>query len=255
MKTKKNANDIVRALKDYLSGWSIFEKLWLAIFTLVNIYLFFAWHDTIIGLTASLTGMLCVVLVAKGKISNYYFGLVNVLLYAYIAFQSRYYGEVMLNVLYFFPVQFIGIYYWKKHSNKTEGKDDVKVKSLTSKERLVWAVLSVIGVLGYGLFLKYLGGTLPFVDSASTVLSIIAMVLMVKRVTEKWILWIVIDIVSVYMWFYILAKGGNDISMLIMWSAYLVNAVYGYLNWRKMENVQNGKQDKWVVPWKIRAFS
>jgi len=228
--------------KTYLNDWTLFEKVWLLIFTLINLYLFFVWQDTIIGLITSLTGMICVVLVAKGKISNYYFGIINVILYAYIAYNSRYYGEVMLNVFYFLPVQFVGIYYWVKHRDKDKSKDDVKVSNLTFKEKILWGFLSFVGVLVYGFILRILGGNLPFVDSISTVLSIIAMVLMIKRVTEQWILWIVVDIVSVYMWFYVLFQGGNDVSMLVMWSAYLVNAIYGYYNWKKMENKQHGKK-------------
>lgn len=230
---------IINFIKNYFEDWNLFEKVWLSAFALVNIYLFFAWNDTLTGLIASLTGMVCVVLVAKGKISNYYFGIVNVILYAYIAYQSKYYGEVMLNALYFLPMQFIGLYYWKKHAKKGK-KDDVKVKHLNSYERIIWATISIFGILGYGLFLKYLGGTLPFIDSSSTVLSIVAMVLMVKRVTEQWLLWIAIDVVSIYMWFYILLQGGNEISMLVMWTAYLVNAIYGYYNWNKMGKIQNG---------------
>ncbi|MFH1638596.1 MAG: nicotinamide riboside transporter PnuC [Candidatus Woesearchaeota archaeon] len=231
---------VAEYIRNYTKGWNLFEKWWLLIFTVVNIYLFFAWGDTVIGLITSLTGMLCVVLVAKGKISNYYFGIINVVLYSFISYQNRYYGEVMLNMLYFLPMQVVGIYYWRKYSNKKKSSGGVLVKSLKWKERITWGVISVVGVFCYGLFLKYLGGTLPFVDSTSTVLSVIAMFLMIKRVTEQWLLWIAIDVVSIYMWFYILLQGGNDISMLVMWTAYLVNAVYGYFNWRKMEKVQNG---------------
>ena len=225
----------------YFGDWNLFEKIWLLVFTIVNIYLFFAWQDSVIGLITSLTGMVCVVLVAKGKISNYYFGIVNVILYAYIAYQSQYYGEVMLNALYFLPMQFVGLYFWRRHKNKKKGKDDVVVKHLNNKERIYWLIFSVVGIVAYGIFLKFIGGTLPFVDSTSTVFSIIAMVLMVKRVSEQWLLWITIDVVSIYMWFYILSQGGNEISMLVMWSAYLVNAVYGYYNWNKLEKRQNGK--------------
>ena len=225
---------VVKYTKNYFKDWNLFEKSWLLIFSLVNIYLFFAWKDSIIGLIASLTGMICVVLVAKGRISNYYFGIINVILYAYISFQNKYFGEVMLNFFYFLPMQFIGLYFWKKHSDKSKTRDDVKIKFLSLKSRLNWLLISVFGVFFYGLFLKYLGGTLPFIDSTSTILSIIAMILMVKRVIEQWILWIAIDVVSIFMWFYILAQGGNEISMLIMWSAFLVNAIYGLYNWNKI---------------------
>jgi uncharacterized protein YdeI (YjbR/CyaY-like superfamily) len=38
--------------KKYFKDWNLFEKIWLITFTAVNIYLFFAWHDTLISLTA-----------------------------------------------------------------------------------------------------------------------------------------------------------------------------------------------------------
>jgi nicotinamide mononucleotide transporter len=234
----------------YFKDWNLFEKSWLLIFTLINLYLFFVWHDTLLGLVASLTGMICVVLVAKGKISNYYFGIVNVIAYAYISYQSRYYGEVMLNLFYFLPMQFVGLYFWRKNINKEKSNDDVLINKLSGKEKLLWLVVSILGVFNYGVFLLYLGGTLPFVDSASTILSIIAMILMVRRVVEQWILWIVIDLISIFMWFYILTQGGNEISMLVMWSAFLVNAIYGYYNWKKME-VKNVNR---IVPRKVCAF-
>jgi nicotinamide mononucleotide transporter len=222
----------------HLEDWGLFEKLWLCAFSLVTIYLYFAWDDTILGLIASLTGMLCVVLVAKGKISNYYPGIINVILYAYIAYGQKYYGEVMLNLLYFLPMQFIGLYLWKK--NRIQGTDSEKVKTafMSNTSRIVWTIISCIGVFIYGLILKRMGGNLPFVDSISTILSIIAMILMAKRYVEQWILWIVVDVVSIIMWFVALMNGGNDISILIMWIAYLVNAIYGQINWMKLHRTQ-----------------
>ncbi|MCK5017953.1 MAG: nicotinamide riboside transporter PnuC, partial [Candidatus Peribacteraceae bacterium] len=97
--------------------WTLFEKCWLSTFTLINIYLFFAWGDTLTGLAASMSGMICVVLVAKGKISNYFFGVINVLLYSLIAYNNKFFGEVSLNMLYFLPMQFIGMWYWIKNKD------------------------------------------------------------------------------------------------------------------------------------------
>ena len=221
-------------MEKVFKDWTMFEKLWLGIFTLINIYLFFAWSDTVVGLLTSLTGMVCVVLTARGKISNYYFGIVNVILYAYLAYNQSYYGEVMLNLLYFLPFQFIGIYIWGKHKNEN---NVVKVKTMSNKLRLLLGVIATFGVIGYGLFLQYLNGSLPYVDSISTVFSVIAMVLMAKRYVEQWILWIIVDVVSIIMWLIVFLQNGNDVSILLMWSAYLVNAVYGFYNWNKLREV------------------
>ena len=59
-----------------------------------------------VGSVASIAGVLCVVLVAKGSIWNYLFGVVNVSMYAYISYKAALYGDAALNALYYFPMQF-----------------------------------------------------------------------------------------------------------------------------------------------------
>jgi len=224
---------MINYLSNYFKDWNLFEKIWLGLSTLIILALSYHWHDTWYGVIASLTGIWCVVLVAKGRISNYYVGIVNVLFYAYVALQWRYYGEVMLNIGYFLPMQFVGLYIWNKNKDKKK-TDSVVVKTLTNKSRIIWVIFSVVGVLIYGFILKAMGGKLPFADSTSTILSVIAMVLMAYRFLEQWVLWIVVDVVTVIMWFAVIADGGNDIAILVMWMAFLVNAVYGLINWIKM---------------------
>jgi nicotinamide mononucleotide transporter len=232
-----------RHLGGLLAGWSRFELSWLGTFTLVNLWLFYAWDDSWVGLAASLAGMVNVVLVAKGKISNYAFGVVAVSLYAWIAWQNRYWGEVMLNALYFLPMQFVGLALWSRHRDPEGTADDVAVRWLAPRRRWLWGIASVAGTAGYALVLERLGGTLPAFDAASTVLSVIAMLLMVQRVGEQWVLWIVVDVVSIWMWAFVVSRGGSDISMVVMWTAYLVNAVYGLVHWLRLSRrarPQNG---------------
>ncbi|WP_078433275.1 nicotinamide riboside transporter PnuC [Metabacillus halosaccharovorans] len=223
-----------------LRDWTLFEKLWLIIFTAVNVYLFFAWSDSLIGLISSITGMLCVVLVAKGKISNYYFGIIQTSTYAYISYGYGLYGEAMLNGLFYLPVQFIGIYLWNKHrTNQGVSGEDVKVKRLSKAGWLYTISTAVILIIAYGFFLKYLGGSSIWADSATNVLSVMAQILMLKRFAEQWLLWISVNILSIYLWISVLlSQGGNDFSMLVMWTAFLVNSIYGYINWRKLYSKQ-----------------
>jgi nicotinamide mononucleotide transporter len=226
---------------NYFKDWNLFERIWITAFTLVNIYLFFAWHDTWIGLTASLTGMLCVVLTAKGKISSFYWGLINIFTYSYVAYQSKYYGDVMLNMLYFLPMTFFGIYFWSKNSREKNKAKTVLVRSLSWKDKFIWLACSLIAAYVLGMFLRSIQGTLPFIDSTTTIFSIIATILLTKRYSDQWFYWIMVDIWSIVMWAYIFVRDGNQISMLVMWSAFLVNAIYGYYNWIKIEKAQNGK--------------
>jgi len=118
---------------------------------------------------------------------------------------------------------------------------EIAVKSLSWKDRLVWFGGSIIALLVYGLVLKVINGTLPFIDSATTVFSIVATIMLNKRLTEQWLFWIMVNVLSIVMWAYIFVTSGGDVSILVMWSAFLVNAVYGYYNWKKLEGKHSGK--------------
>lgn len=218
-----------------LKDWNLFEKLWLVIFIGVILAVSIIFDDTLIGTTASITGVLCVILVAKGKISNYFFGAINTALYAYISYQTQLYGEVMLNALFYFPIQFIGFYMWKRNMSKNElGVSTVKAKTLTLQGWIyVIGTVGIVGVL-YSLFLNYIGGQQATIDSFTTVLSITAQLLMLKRFAEQWLLWIVVNILTIILWANVFFTDGNSVTILVMWIAYLVNSVYGYIKWRKL---------------------
>ena len=220
-----------------LKEWNWFEKSWLIIFTVINIIVFFYSKDSVLGLIAALTGMLSVILVAKGKISNYYFGIVNVVLYGFISYQSKYYGEAMLNLGYFLPMQLIGLVMWSKNQVNVYEKNDVKTERIKAKEIIFWSTVSIVGILINGMILKKIGNALPYADAFTNVLSIIAMILMLKRYIEQWAVWILIDIVSIYMWFFI----KSNYNITIMWIAYLINAVYGLVNWMILYKKERGQ--------------
>jgi nicotinamide mononucleotide transporter len=76
-----------------------------------------------------------------------------------------------------------------------------------------------------------LGSTRTLLDATSTVVSVVAMYLMVKRYATQWELWIIVDIVSTAMWI------GKDWIMVAMWAAYLINAIWGFYQWNyKLES-------------------
>lgn len=221
-------------MREFLKSLTKFEILLILSICLINVYLGFVdGGNDCIGLIACITGVICVVMTAKGHISCYYFGIINILAYIYIAYMSKFYGEVMLNGLYYIPMQFIGIYMWKKNMN--ESTNIVKSKTMNVKHIVLLALTSIIAILAYSFLLKKLDGNLPLIDATSTVLSVFAMYLSVKRFAEQWLLWIVVNIVTVAMWIFALINGGvNSMVMIVMWGAYLLNAIYGYMNWKKL---------------------
>jgi len=231
-------------LKDYFKDWNTWDYCWTIIASVVGTWIGLQWGSWL-SVISMLSGLWCVILVAKGRIFNYYLGLIQVVTYAYICYGYQLYGEFQLNLFYFLPMQFVGFYIWHKNKD-TAVKDKVVVKFMNNIGRVGWTFLSVLAVLIYAIYLRDLGDPYPLIDSASTVLSVIAMVLMAWRYMEQWVLWVVVDIVSVWLWILVVMdKGANDVALLVMWSAFLINAVYGFICWIKMYKQQR-LTDNWT---------
>jgi nicotinamide mononucleotide transporter len=153
------------------------------------IYSVLSGNIDIVGSFAGIAGVLCVVLVAKGSIWNYLFGLVNVSMYAYISYKASLYGDAALNALYYVPMQYIGWWQWRKRgaslsSSETSGKDvQVQARRFTWKQRAFLAAGCAAAVIAVGFILEYVGDPQPFKDSATTVLSIVAQALRVNAIT------------------------------------------------------------------------
>ena len=195
------------------------------------IYNILADEIDILGSVAGIAGVLCVVLVAKGSILNYLFGLINVSLYAYISFEATAYGDAALNALYYLPMQFIGYFAWKRRVNDTQ----VQARRLTLLQRLLVAVGCAVAVVAVAFILKACGAGQPFKDSATTVLSVVAQILMAMAFMEQWVLWILTNIISVVMWVIFALEGEPHAEMMvIMWVFYLMNSINGLRVWLKL---------------------
>ena len=202
------------------------------------VYSLLSGNVDIVGSVAGVAGVLCVVLVAKGSIWNYVFGVVNVSLYAYISYKASLYGDAGLNALYYFPMQFIGWWQWRKRGaamsqNEAGGQSvQVKARRFNGTQRVLLFAGCAAAVVAGGFLLKTLGDPQPFKDSTTTVLSIVAQALMALAFMEQWILWIITNIVSVAMWCVCVARGDAHAAvMVIMWVFYLMNSLNGLRVW------------------------
>ena len=195
----------------------------------------------VLGSIAGITGVLCVVLVAKGSILNYVFGLVNVSLYAYISYKASLYGDAALNALYYVPMQFIGWWQWRRRGaavSEAEAGDNgvqVKARRFTWNQRAILFICCAVAVVGVGFVLRHFGDPQPFKDSTTTVLSIVAQALMALAFMEQWMLWIITNVVSVVMWCICVSRGEAHAGvMVIMWAFYLLNSINGLRVWKRL---------------------
>jgi nicotinamide mononucleotide transporter len=214
-----------------IRNWSVFELIWIGLFmsagTLVTIFT----KDSFLNYVILLTGILCVVLAAKGNIWTYGFGLVNSVGYAWVSFTNGLYGDMGLNILFFAPTSIIGLFMWKHHL----GAVSVEMRGLNMVQLLLVLLACAVLIFGLGFSLSFIRTqNTPYLDATSTVLSVVATFLMMWRYKEQWLLYITLNAVTIVMWEIRLLNGSSDGKiMVIMWTALLVNSIYGYFVWRK----------------------
>ena len=224
-----NYNQLLEQTKQELfGGWKPFEAAWLLIFIAAQIGIYIYNPDSILGMVSGISGIICNVFVSKGKISNYFFGLIFVYTYFYISLGANFLGEMNTTLYVYIPAQFIGYFLWKANMQKEQNSDAVIAKALTVNGWIGLIAFLVIGTLLFVEILNYYGGSSTGLDGLSTIIVVAAQALMVLRYREQWLLWILLNIISIALW-------AENTSMYVMYSAYLLNSLYGYYNWSKLQ--------------------
>ena len=167
----------------------------------------------------TLAGLLCIWLASLEKISNYAFGLVNVTLFAIIFFQIQLYASLLLQV-FFFAANVYGWYAWSRQTSSHEA--ELRIRWLPLPKALGWLTACIVAIALMTVFINPVFAFLtriavalmqslglqvtmpelqpdafPFWDSCMMVLSVVAMILMTRKYVENWLLWVLIDVISV----------------------------------------------------------
>lgn len=216
---------------------------WLFIVTALGttVYAVFNFHDyslpyLVADLVALLTGVLYMILGAKGYRSNFIFSTFCVLAATYIAWSNQFYGSMAINILYYLPCEFIGFYLWGRNSRKNH---KVVARKLETRQlALIIAGIAIVTAL-LKFILDACGGAATLLDSVATVTAIVANVLVLLRYREQWLFWLVADFAQLLMWTTV-----DDPVMLVMRILYPISAIYGYINWRKLVKAPRGAKKR-----------
>lgn len=226
-----NKNILKSFIKAELTGWKPLEIIGLCLVLGTILYNYIFLHDSIIAVISSICGIMYTVIAGKGKISCYLFGLTGSGFYGYLAFSNALYGNLALYLLYYIPMQILGIFKWKNHLKK-ETNEIYKTK-LDTKERIILSIASVVLCFVSYLILTKMNDSHPVSDGIATMLSLVGMYLTVRRAIEQWIVWMIVNAVSAFMWIRVILDGSNTYSTVFMWSVYFVLSFYFYKEWKK----------------------
>ena len=136
--------------------------------------------------------------------------------------------------VYYVGISIYGWYYWVKGGKKENGKT-VPVRSANKK---LWLKLIGIAIIIYFailiILLNFTDSDVPYMDSFTTALSIIATWMLAKKYIEQWLIWIFVDFISVGLYIY---KGLWP--TVILFIVYTAMAFVGYIEWKKDLKSQN----------------
>jgi nicotinamide mononucleotide transporter len=179
---------------------------------------------------ALITGLCYVILAAAEKPACWIFGIISCAFIAYDDFVNfQLYADGVLQIGYV-AFGFIGLYSWV-FSQKEQGAK-LKVSSwLWQRHVLPIALSAGLSVPVAMLLREYTDAAFTYMDTLTTILSFWATWLLVRKVLENWLYWIVIDAVYVILFW---QRGGMLIAVL--YAIYTVVAMIGYLQWRKSKD-------------------
>ena len=160
-------------------------------------------------------------------------------IYLYIFYVAGLYADFAINIYYLL----IAIYGWmawkygfKLFSSKREkvGEEMLQISHLPKKlwVRLI-AVYVLLQLLITWVLITYTNSDVPWLDSFTTSVSILAMWLLARKYLEQWLVWIVVDVVSAGLYLY------KDLYYTsVLYAVYAIIAIFGYYKWKSIMQVK-----------------
>lgn len=197
---------------------------------------------TWVEIWAVITGLIYVVLAARENIWCWSFGIISSVLSIYLFYTGKLYAESML-YFYYVVAGIYGWYAWKQDAtNKQMSNTLDQVEEVASSNSLsihTWALKTHALAIGGGILMalilswllqNFTDAKIPLLDAFTTVFSFIATYMVTRKVLETWLYWILIDLVTVGMYFY---RAYYLYGLLMV--VYTIIAAIAYLNWKELQ--------------------
>ena len=176
-------------------------------------------------IAGALAGFVYIFLGIKANKWMWPVGLVTSVFYVVVFFDAKFYADMSLQFYYIF-ISIVGWYWWIKGGKN--GKE-LKISKTNSTLYIKLITASIIIFFIYAFILvKFTDSQLPYWDSLTTSLSIVASWMLARKLIEQWLLWVLIDLISMFLYIY---KGLYPTSILFL--IYTVLAIVGYYKWKK----------------------
>ena len=191
-------------------------------------------RENYLTLAASLIGVTSLIFNAKGNPFGQLLMVVFSLLYVIISYTFAYYGEMITYLGMTMPMAVFALISWLR--NPFQGnRAEVKVNTISRAETwLMWLVTAAVTVLFYYILAFFhTANLLPSTLSVTT--SFVAVYLTFRRSPYFALAYAANDIVLIILWILASVYDARYVSVVVCFAAFLVNDIYGFINWRKMK--------------------
>ncbi len=180
-----------------------------------------------IEILGSVFGLLYILLSIKQNIWCWPVGFITSALYIYVFFVTKFYADMGLQV-YYLVVSIYGWYYWM-FGAKSKKQDDLKISKTGAKLGAILFLLNAVlfALIAY-ILVNYTDSQIPYWDAFTTAASFIATWMLARKKIEHWVIWIIVDAVSLGLYLY---KGLYP--TVVLFAVYTILAILGYTEWRK----------------------
>ena len=225
----------MKKLLNYFSKTEIY--LWG--FSVILIIVSFIAFDrsSYLTLFASLIGVTSLILNAKGNPIGQILMVIFSLLYGIISYSQAYYGEMITYLGMTMPMAVFALVSWLRNPYKGN-KLEVKVNSIIKIEQaLMWVATVIVTVIFY-FILKYFGTASIIMSTFSVTTSFLAVYLTFRRSPYFALAYAANDIVLIVLWILASIYDIRYISVVVCFTAFLFNDIYGFISWQKMKKRQ-----------------
>ena len=190
-------------------------------------------RESFLTLAASLIGVTSLIFAAKGNPLAQALMIVFSLLYGYISFSFRYYGEMATYLGMTGPMAVFSLVSWLR--NPFEGRrSEVKVNRISGTETVFMLVLTGGVTVLFWFILRHFGTANLLPSTISVTTSFIAVYLTFRRSEYFALAYAANDVVLILLWSLAAFRDPSYISVIVCFAAFLVNDIYGFISWRKM---------------------
>lgn len=220
-------------MKKILTYFSIFEWCLYLVSLFVILFFFFFFKNTdYMQLATSLIGVTSLMLVSKGTPIGQLTTIIFSVFYGIVAYSTQYYGEMITYLGMTTPIAILALISWIKHPSKGNS-NEVEINELKWKEYVILFFIACGVTFAFYFILKAFNTHNLIMSTVSVLTSFLAAYLTARRSRFYAFGYALNDIVLITLWSLAMKENFNYIATVITSCIFLVNDIYGFINWSK----------------------